>query len=161
MDISQKPAAVAMVALSVLTVSAAVPRHAAAQAVINCNLVMQFGTLASCGVPHTATLAPSGGLTTTGCLTAVGSSVPGYCIITGITGTTVITIAAGDPFTNGTTNMVIDNFLLQTSSGAPVPSITGVTTPNIEFSVGARLHVGATQPGGTYEGTYTITTNFP
>jgi hypothetical protein len=32
---------------------------------------------------------------------------------------------------------------------------------NLNFGVGATLHVGAAQAAGTYTGTYTINTNYP
>lgn len=154
-----------MVALSVLAVSVlGSAREAAAQS-LNCNQVMQFGTFAACGAANTATLAPAGGLTTSGCLTPVGSAIPGFCILSGIVGTTLITVAGPGNLSSGLNNMAIDNFLLQVSGNpTAVPSITitaSNTSPVLNFGVGATLHVGAAQAGGTYTGTYTVTTNYP
>ena len=112
------------------------------------------------------TIEPDGGMTTSGCLSPVGNTLEGQCGLTGIVGTTLITVVGPGALTNGGTgNMVINNFMLQVS-GSPtaVPSITvsaSPSSPNLNFGVGATLNVGATQAGGTYTGTYTINTNYP
>lgn len=139
-------------------------RQAAAQ-MLNCSQGIEFGTFAACGVLSTATLTPTGSISTTGCLSPIGSSIPGFCILTGIVGTTLITVAGPGNLSNGANNMAIDNFMLQVSgSPTPVPSIAVTATsgsPNLNFGVGARIQVGAAQAGGTYTGTYTVTTNYP
>ena len=86
-------------------------------------------------------------------------------MLSNIEGTTLITVVGPGNLTNGTQSMVIDNFLLQVSGNpTAVPSITVSASPSspfLTFGVGATLHVGATQAGGSYTGTYTINTNYP
>lgn len=160
--VPQKPL---FVALSVLAVAVAGSARQAAAESLNCSNGIEFGTFAACGIPGTATIDPAGGISTTGCLSPVGSSIAGFCILTGIAGTGVITVAGPPNLVSGANNMVIDNFLLQVS-GSPVavPSIVITATSGagaLEFHVGATLHIGGAQSGGTYVGTYTVTTNNP
>ena len=154
-----------MVALSVLAVAVAGSAREVGAQTLNCSQGIEFGTYAACGVANTATMAPDGGLTTSGCLSPMGGGLAGFCILTGIVGTTLITVAGPGTINSGGNSMVVDNFLLQVS-GSPtaVPSIAisaSPTSPNISFGIGATLHVGATQAGGSYTGIYTVNTNYP
>lgn len=158
---NSKPLFVALSVFAVAAVGSA--RQASAQA-LNCDQGLEFGTFMACAAPGTATLSPTGSLSTTGCLAAIGSSIPGTCILTGIAGTSVITVAGPGNIVNGGNNIAIDNFLLQVSgSSVASPSIvvTAPSVPALVFNVGARLNISAGQTGGNYSGTYTVTTNYP
>ncbi len=134
---------------------------------LNCTQTLNFGIFAACGMTQSATVSPSGGISTTGCLTPLGGHMPGRCRLSDITDTSVIMITGdGDLAETGGKNMNIDQFMLQPlSGGGPAQSTLDVTSDLIgtdfDFAVGARLHIDGAQQSGLYNGTYTLTINFP
>lgn len=133
---------------------------------LTCAQVLHFGTFASCGVTQSATVTPAGAISTTGCLTPMGGHMPGRCRLSDITDTSVIMISGDGGLGNGSgDNMSIDQFMLRSLSGgtsAPTLDVTSdLIGTDFDFTVGATLHIDGEQKGGVYNGTYTLTINFP
>lgn len=132
-----------------------------------CQQTLDFGTFVSCGSGQSATLSPAGTISATGCLTPMGGHAPGVCRLSDITDTSTITItghSALDGDQGGSMN--IDQFMLRPLSGGGSSAATLDVTSDmigtdLDFAVGATMHIGGTQKGGLYSGTYTLTVNFP
>lgn len=144
----------------------ALPAQSGHAETLTCAQILHFGTFVSCGAGQSATLAPAGAISATGCLTPMGGHMPGHCRLSDITDTSVITISADGPLGGDQGgSMTIDQFLLQPLGGGPVAPALPVTSDLIggvlDFAVGATLHIGGMQTGGVYNGTYTLTVNFP
>ncbi len=133
---------------------------------LECSQVLSFGTFVSCGSSQSATLTPLGAISGTGCLTPMGGHTPGRCRLRNITDTSVIMIE-GDGVLDGDkgSSMNIDQFMLRPLNGGTTASTIDVTSDmigtDLDFAVGATLHIDGTQKGGTYNGTYTLTINLP
>ena len=68
----------------------------------------------------------------------------------------VITFSASDTLTSpGGATMTVDGY----NHDAGASPVFGVGN-SLTFSVGATLHVGASQAAGSYSGTYTVTVNY-
>ena len=132
---------------------------------LHCPQTLNFGRLAACTGAQTATLTPQGSLSTSGCLTALGNHNVGRCSLSDLTDTATITI---DPMTQldgpGSQQMNIDNFMLRPVSGGIADSALIVTAdealPSFDFTIGGTLHINSTQPGGHYDGLYSVTVNY-
>ncbi len=140
--------------------------HAASAESLTCSQALHFGFFAACGVTQSATVSPTGTISATGCLTPLGGHMPGRCRLSDITDTSVIMITSdGDLAEGGGGNMSIDQFMLRPLSGGTAQSTLDVTSDligtDLDFAVGATLHIDGAQKGGAYNGTYTLTINFP
>lgn len=133
---------------------------------LSCTQVLHFGTFASCGSSHKATVSPTGTISTTGCLTPMGGHMPGRCRLSDITDTSVIMISGDGALADeGGGHMNIDQFMLRPLSSGTTQSTLDVTSDmigtDLDFAVGATLQIDGAQQGGVYNGTYTLTINFP
>ena len=76
--------------------------------------------------------------------------------VTGIPGAPfAVTLPTSVTISNGTGNMTVTSF---NRSGAPQLLLDAAGNSN--FTVGARLNVGANQPVGVYAGTFNVTVNY-
>lgn len=156
-----------MVALSVLAVSAAGTQRQAWGAALVCTPI-DFGTFSPCPTTAgTVTVSPAGVTTPSpGCLTQLGAGKRAQCLLTGETGVRVITASSPITLNSGGNSMTVNAFLFSADTPplGPVPTLTatvGSSSPVLNFYVGATLNINAAQAGGSYTGTYTITTNNP
>lgn len=124
---------------------------------------MNFGNVSVDATPGTVVLTPAGGRSTTGgcALPSVTGTVTAASFdITGFAGTVYsITLPAGATTLNsGTDLMTVDTWQ---SSLTPTASRT-LTTGAETLNVGATLHVGGGQPGGTYVSAtpFTVSINY-
>lgn len=77
-------------------------------------------------------------------------------VVTGIPGAPyAVTLPTSVTINNGTENMTINNFARSGSSQLALDA-----GGNGNFTVGARLNVGANQPAGIYTGTFNVTVNY-
>lgn len=156
-----------MVALSVLAVSAMGTQRHAWGATLACTPI-DFGTFAPCPTTAgTVTVSPAGVTTPApGCLSQLGGGKRAQCLLTGETGSIVITASSPVTLNAGGDSMTVNNFLFSADTppiaSVPTLSVTiGSSSPVLNFYVGATLNISAAQAGGSYTGTYTITTNNP
>ena len=153
-----------MVGLSLLAASAAVAAAGPAAAQnINCFQTIIFGSFMECSGAGTVTIDPTGTRTTGGapCLSVSGPSSRGRCLVTGsffpVRPMQVVITAPTFTITNGTANMNVNGFDLNTAGNGPTVTITAFISV---VNVGATLNVNANQPEGSYTGVATITVNF-
>jgi len=154
-------ARVLMVGLSALAASALPAGRAAAQSV-NCFQSLSFGTAVTCGVGGTVKVDPQANRTTTGCISAMGPSSQGRCLLKGtffpVTPMVVSMAAATYTISNGAAaHMNVNGFKLATTSGATAVTVTAFQT---NINIGATLNVGGPQASGSYSGTSTINVNY-
>lgn len=156
-----------MVALSVLAVSAAGTHRQAWGANLVCTPI-DFGTFVACPLNAGTVVVSPAGVTTPspGCLTQLGAGKRAQCLLTGETGVRVITAASPITLNSGANNMTVNAFRFSADTPPLGPALTltatiGSSSPVLNFYVGATLNISAGQAGGSYTGTYTITTNNP
>lgn len=153
---------ISVAACSVLIIGA----HTVRAETLDCPQTLDFGTFASCGASHSATVSPTGTISATGCLTPLGGHAPGRCRLGDITDISVITIST-DATLGGSQggSMNIDQFMLRPLNGGTNAATLDVTSDmigtDLDFTVGATLHIDGAQTGGVYNGAYILTVNFP
>lgn len=150
-----------LVGLSLLAASAMGGMAPAAAQNVNCFQSLIFGTVTACGGAGTVTVNPAGARSTGGCATVSGPSSRGRCLLIGsffpVRPMQVSITAPTFTITNGTSNMNVNNFDLNTAGAGPTTTITAfIATVNI----GATLNLGANQADGDYSGSATINVNF-
>jgi hypothetical protein len=118
---------------------------------------INFGDVSVGAAGGTVVLDTTGGRTVTGDAEAVagGTVLSGAYSVTG-EGTKAysITFPASATISSGANNMTVNGF--NHDAGAS-PALTGGSDT---FNVGATLNIGASQPAGTYSGTYTLTVDY-
>lgn len=117
---------------------------------------MNFGTIGAATAGGTVTLSPSGTATGPASFLLTGAPVAGKFLVTGSPNCLVTISFIGGTLTapTGGAPMTIKNFQLPSGFN---PTIQGVSGGQLTFSVGADLVVNASQAGGDYAGTYTVT----
>ncbi len=146
--------------LSMLGVSAI--KTAKAQIVsFSCPQPLLYGQITSCGTgPNTVLITTGGTRTVGGCLT--GGAAPftnAACNLVqgGLPRPARFSVAAGaNTLNSGVNTMTYNNINLVTNAGGLTQTMTGffITVP-----IGATLNVPASQPAGTYTGTFTLNAN--
>ena len=122
---------------------------------------LDFGTLAVSGA-GTALVDPvSGSLATTGGVTKSGSAAhPALFSGTGSKNSVVHIRLPQNPITvtrvGGTETMTVSNWTLDGAANRKIPPGT-----IFDFEVGATLNVNANQAAGVYNGTFSITVQYP
>lgn len=131
-----------------------------------------FGSILACSIAGTVTVDTAGSRSTAGspCMVAAGPASAGNCIVDPNQPTAPsnpfapidISIQATVNINNGSTNMLVNNFILATTGGAggTGPAMTLVSEALYDLYIGATLNVGVNQAGGTYVGAATITANW-
>ena len=116
---------------------------------------LAFGSVVSSGSADTVVVSPAGARTCGGTLTCTNSVTAGAFDVTGGTGETyTISLPASTTVISGGDNMTVDTFV-------STPTPTGTLTGGAEtLLVGATLQVAASQPNGSYTGTYSVTVNY-
>ena len=146
-----------LVSLSVMTLASLGSVGQVGAQTINCPQPLSYGNIVTCGVAGSVTVTPSGTRSMTGCLSSGGAPFSnGRCIVTQSFPFRPIQISvpASAVITNGTSSMAINNFNLITDAGGATVTRTA---PLVNIPLGADMSVGASQPGGSYSGTVTIT----
>ena len=118
---------------------------------------LTFGTIAPDNVnPGTVTISPAGTRTCDAALTCFGGSVSAASFsVTGDSGAIyIITLPGSSSVTSGANSMTVDTF--EDSKGG-VGQLSGGAD---SFTVGATLHVGASQPEGAHTGTFVVTVDY-
>ena len=117
---------------------------------------MSFGRIILVSGGGDVILSPSGQTTTTGSMIASGSPAPGTFDIVGTPNTPVSISFSNQVFLNGPgQNMGLRDFN-HNAGGTPTLNNLG----QLQFNVGARLIVRASQAQGSYAGTYDVTVNY-
>jgi hypothetical protein len=127
----------------------------------SCAGTLGFGDYTTCGLAGTATLDVNGARTTTGCISAGSAPTPTpLCTFIGPLGTfgspqIQFSVTPGSvAIQNSALNtMKINNFKCLTSS---VACNFTRTTMFLSIPIGARLNIGASQPAGSYSGSFTV-----
>lgn len=124
---------------------------------------LHFGSITS-GTAGTVTIDVAGVRGVTGGVTPVtGLAAETNALVSIAAGTgIVIDIAMGATsytVTNGTVNMMVDNFDIGTNGNGPTITDTLTASPTT-YGIGATLNVGATQAPGTYTGQFTVTASY-
>jgi hypothetical protein len=117
---------------------------------------MQFGALSPTATAGTVVLGTNGSRTPTNVDLLPGTGTAAAFNVTG-DGTSTYSISLpGAPITlnDGGNSMTVDAFG-HDAGGSPALS-SGTAT----FNVGATLNIGASQPAGTYSGSYTVSVNY-
>jgi Domain of unknown function (DUF4402) len=117
---------------------------------------MVFGNISPTAVSGTVVLSPAGARTPTNCTVAGGGATAASFNVTGSgTLTYAITLPGSTTLVNGGNNMIADTF-------TSTPSGTGALTAGAQtLTVGATLHVGASQVAGTYvSANFTVTVGY-
>jgi Mat/Ecp fimbriae major subunit len=142
-------------ALALLLGAAVVPASAACNKAITVTETQQmnYGTIAVTSGGGTVTMATTGTVSAPGGFTVSGITNAGSFHVTGTNNCTVsISFVAGS-LTGPGTAMQIQNFTTNAGSTPILNPAGGV----LDFNVGADLIVNASQLGGSYSGTYTVT----
>jgi Domain of unknown function (DUF4402) len=116
---------------------------------------MSFGTIGALSGGGRVTLSPSGSVTAPSgfFLTSVlATPAAGSFNVTGTNNCAVLISFTPGSLVGPGTSMTITNF---TTNAGATPILTN--GGRLTFSVGADLVVNASQPGGSYTGTYTVT----
>lgn len=122
---------------------------------ISQSTAMNFGNIAPTATAGTVVLATNGGTTASNVDILAGSASAAAFAVTG-TGSAAysITLPTSVTLSSGTDTMTVDAF--SHDAGATPALSTGADS----FNVGATLNVGASQPGGTYAGSYTVSVSY-
>jgi hypothetical protein len=127
----------------------------------SCAGTLGFGDYTTCGIAGTATLDVGGARTTTGCISAgsAPTAVP-LCTFIGTIGT------LGSPqiqFSVTPGSVAIQNSALNTMKVNNFKCLAGSAACNftrtalfLSIQIGARLNLGASQPAGSYSGSFTV-----
>ena len=152
-----------LVGLSCLAASAMMNGQAAQAQNANCFQTLNFGSILACAGAGTVTVDPTGARSTGGaaCLQASGPSSRGRCLLIGsffpVRPMTVTITTPTVNITNGTTNMSVNNFDLNTPGNGVSTTVTAFITV---VDIGGTLNVAANQAAGTYSGAASIVVNF-
>ena len=157
---NNKPhAAKTLISLSVLAILSIATKSAKAQIVsFTCSQSLSFGDVIACPTgPSTITITPTGSRTVGGCLTAGNAPFNNAeCKITqrGKPQSIQVSVSGAVKTLNaGTHTLTYNNFNLITNAGGATQTRK---KRNITVPIGATLNVPASQPGGTYTGTFTL-----
>ena len=117
---------------------------------------LAFGTMLTTGTAGTVTVTPAGVRTCSPEVDCFGGFPAAASFdVTGASGATYsITLPSSATLTSGGDTMTIDTF---NHDAGGTPTLSGGSDT---FNVGATLNVGATQAGGTYSGTFSVTVNY-
>ncbi len=118
---------------------------------------LQFGSIAASAAAGTAVMTPAGVLSVTGGATIVHDGTVTTAAAFNVTGapnaTYAITLpAAAVTITSGANTMTVDTF-----TSNPTPTGTLSAGGSQALTVGATLHVAASQAQGSYTGNFTVT----
>lgn len=117
---------------------------------------MDFATIVADVAGDTITLTPAGAISGTGSSIFSGTRAAGAFSATGTPSAAVtISFSAGDTLTGPGAAMALGTF---TNDAGGTPAFDG--TGNLSFNVGADLTINASQVGGAYSGTYTLTVDY-
>lgn len=122
------------------------------------DLSLEFGRMIPCASSSLVTVDAFGSRTVSGCAELLGGGTvqaASFTVGGDANANYAMTLPATSSITLGANSMVVDSF---TSS----PSGTGTLDQfgNDTLTVGATLHVGASQPAGTYTGTFDVTVDY-
>ena len=124
--------------------------------VISEDVSLDFATIINDPAGDTITLTTAGAISGTGSSTFSGTPLAADFSLTGTPSAAVnISFSTGDTLTGPGTAMALNNF--QHSAGGS-PAFDG--SGDLSFNVGADLVVNASQTGGAYTGTYTLTVDY-
>ena len=116
---------------------------------------MDFGTMITTGTAGTVTVTPAGARSSVNVDLLGGFPAAASFDVTGEGSSTYsITLPSSATLSSGANTMTVDTF--NHDAGATPTLVGGSDT----FNVGATLKVGATQAGGTYSGTFSVTANY-
>lgn len=120
------------------------------------NSNLGFGRIVATATAGTVTVSPLGGLTSSGGVVmgnAFGASAASYSVSGQPNAGYSITLPSSCTLSGGGSSMTADGFLSNPASGQSLigPGGTG------SFSLGATLHVGASQRSAPYSGAYALT----
>ena len=116
---------------------------------------MAFGTMLTTGTAGTVTVTPAGARSSVNVDLLGGFPAAAAFDVTGEGANTYsITLPSSATLTSGGDTMTIDTF---NHDAGGTPTLSGGSDT---FNVGATLNVGATQAGGTYSGTFSVTVNY-
>ena len=108
--------------------------------------------------PGTVAISSAGVLTCGAPLSCFGSNSAAAFSVTGNKDAFYnITLPGSATVTNGANTMTVDTFEDSKGGVGQLPFAPQATD---NFTVGARLNVGAGQPAGSYTGTFTVTVNY-
>lgn len=118
---------------------------------------MDFGDVAGDTASATTVVLTTAGATSSidGAYTGGSPAAGGFDVTGGDNLAYNITLPASTTLTDGGNSMTVDNFN-HDAGGAPALNGSG----NASFNVGATLNLGAAQPAGVYNGTYTVTVDY-
>ena len=116
---------------------------------------LAFGTMLTTGTAGTVTVTPAGARSSVDVDLLGGFPAAAAFDVTGEWANTYsITLPSSATLTSGGDTMTIDTF---NHDAGGTPTLSGGSDT---FNVGATLNVGATQAGGTYSGTFSVTVNY-
>jgi spore coat protein U-like protein len=133
---------------------------------------LEFGTLISSATAGTVTVSTTGVRTVTGGVTPAGGTVSAAGFAGFGRRTQQIVILFGAPSilikrVGGTQTMAVNNFTVNPVGGSGLTQLGGSgrhrissATGLFDFTVGARLNVGANAVPGDYVGTFNVTVNY-
>lgn len=135
------------------TVTANADARVIAPLVVTQTAGMNFGDLSVGGTGGTLLIDTAGTLTPSADVDTAGGTVQaGAYGVAGEAGKAyTVSFPANATLTSGGNTMTVDTFTENSAASPTVPAT---------FNVGGTLNVGANQPAGLYQGTYTITVNY-
>lgn len=116
---------------------------------------MNFGTISSAATAGVVTMTAAG-VRSSSSLSFYNNSQAGIFNVTADPSTALTISFANGTLSSGSNNMTLSNFTHSTSTGTDTTDSSGKLTLN----VGADLNVGASQPSGSYSGTYNVTLSY-
>ena len=167
----------ALLTTAVVTLSAIVVAHEAGAADVNLNINavivpsplaanaiqdLDFGAFFPGGAPSTIDI-DTAGVPTYG--VGIAPEAPpvseGIIHLVGSTGSVVNLSLTNNTatITNGTTNMVVSQFQINTDAGGTTEAVT-LPGSTLDVPIGGTLNVGAGQAFGTYNGTITVNASY-
>lgn len=124
--------------------------------VISEDTAMDFATIVADPTGDTITLSTAGAVSAANASTFSGTPAAGAFSLTGTPSASVaISFSSGDVLSGPGADMSLDSFATD-AGGSPAFDGSG----NLSFNVGADLGVNASQVGGSYAGTYTVTVDY-
>ncbi len=151
----------ALVGLSLASSAQAITVTGTVQAVIKGAITatetqqMNFGTISSAATAGVVTMTAAG-VRSSSSLSFYNNSQAGIFNVTADPSTALTISFANGTLSSGSNNMTLSNFTHSTSTGTDTTDSSGKLTLN----VGADLNVGASQPSGSYSGTYNVTLSY-
>lgn len=120
------------------------------------NNAMDFATVLADPAGDTVTLTPAAGISATGSSTFSGTPVAGEFAVVGTPNAALtISFSSGDVLTGPGVDMPLNTF---THDAGANPALDG--SGDLTLNVGANLDINASQVGGAYSGTYTLTVEY-